>query len=90
MTPINILVVDDHNLFREGLIALLDAAPETIVVGQAGNGKEAVAQAKTVTPDVILMDIMMPELSGIEATRRILAEQPDFFRRLMACSGVGI
>ncbi len=77
MTPIKILVADDHNLFREGLIALLEAASETAVVGQAGTGTEAVAQAKAVTPDVILMDIMMPEMNGIEATRRVLAEQPD-------------
>ena len=76
MTPIKILVADDHNLFREGLIALLEAAAETAVVGQAGTGSEAVAQAKAVTPDVILMDIMMPEMNGIEATRRVLAEQP--------------
>jgi DNA-binding NarL/FixJ family response regulator len=77
MTPIKILVADDHNLFREGLIALLQAADETAVVGQAGTGTEAVKQAKAVTPDVILMDIMMPEMNGIEATRRVLAEQPD-------------
>lgn len=77
MKPIKILVADDHTLFREGLIALLEAAAETAVVGQAGTGKEAVAQAKEVAPDVILMDIMMPEMNGIEATRTILAEQPN-------------
>jgi DNA-binding NarL/FixJ family response regulator len=76
MEPIKILVVDDHKLFREGLTALLHAAPQTAVVGEAATGAEAIAQAKAVAPDVILMDIQMPDMNGIDATRRILAGNP--------------
>jgi DNA-binding NarL/FixJ family response regulator len=72
-----ILVVDDHTLFREGLAALLEAAPGIQVVGEAGNGVEALALAQKQQPDVILMDIMMPELNGIQATRRILQVRPE-------------
>ena len=75
--PIRTLVVDDHNLFRKGLIALLTEAVETTVVGEAGTGTEAISQAKTLSPDVVLMDIQMPGMNGIKATRHILDEQPE-------------
>ena len=77
MQPIRILVVDDHQLFREGLIALLNGAAETEVVGDACSGAEAVAQTNALLPDVVLMDIQMPDLNGIVATRRILAAHPQ-------------
>ena len=76
MEPVRILVVDDHTLFRAGLIALLDTAPQVQVVGEAGTGAEAVTLALELRPDVILMDIMMPEMNGIQATRRVLGELP--------------
>ena len=74
---IRVLVVDDHSLFREGLIALLRAAPQTDVVGGARSGGEALAQALQSEPDIVLMDIKMPDMNGIEATRRILAARPQ-------------
>ena len=75
--PVRVLVVDDHKLFREGLMALLHAAAETVVVGEAGTGQEAVAQCQETSPDVVLMDIQMPDMNGIDATRHILADQPN-------------
>ncbi len=77
MNPIRILVVDDHQLFIEGLTALLNATPETTVVGEAATGQEAIAQVTAVAPDVILMDIHMPDMNGVEATQRILKTNPD-------------
>lgn len=74
---IRILVVDDHVIFREGLAALLNAAPNITVIGEAGTGADAVASAAALAPDIILMDIQMPDMNGIDATRRILAAHPE-------------
>lgn len=71
-----ILIADDHPLFRDGLRALLASVPDTEVVGEAGTGDEVIALAATLEPDVILMDIKMAGVNGIEATRRILHTSP--------------
>jgi len=71
---IRVLLVDDHKMMREGLRALLDGAPDIQVVGQAADGRVALDLVRTLSPDVVVMDIGMPELNGVEATRRIRAE----------------
>lgn len=71
MTPIRVLIADDQMMVRQGFTVLLNAEPGIEVVGQAVNGLDAVAQVAELAPDVVLMDIRMPELGGIEATRRI-------------------
>jgi DNA-binding NarL/FixJ family response regulator len=73
---ITVLVAEDHSIVREGLCGLLEAAGNFTVLGQARTGREAVDMARFLNPDVILMDIGMPELNGIDATRKILEENP--------------
>jgi DNA-binding NarL/FixJ family response regulator len=71
-----VLLVDDHPVVREGLRGMIDAEPDLSVVGEAGSGTEAVSMAQSLCPDVILMDLRMPDVDGVTATERILATSP--------------
>lgn len=73
---IRVLLVDDHRMMREGLRALLAGAPDLEIVGEASDGRAALELVRTLSPDVVVMDVGMPELNGIEATRRIRTESP--------------
>ena len=74
---IRVLVADDHPVFRRGMRAILGAEPDTELIGEATDGEEAVKLALELSPDVTLMDLNMPKMTGIEATRRILETNPD-------------
>ena len=76
MNPIRVMIVDDHEIVREGLQILLAEEAGFDVVGTAGDGATALALAEKLNPDVILMDLVMPDLDGIEVTRRILSSTP--------------
>ena len=74
---IRVFIVDDHAIVRDGIRSLLATEPDIEVVGEAENGKDAVSKAQRLQPDVILMDLVMPEMDGIEAIRRIMTHQPE-------------
>lgn len=77
MRPLRILVADDHDLMRRGLKALLESRPGWTVCAEAQTGREAVTKAAELKPDIVIVDITMPELNGVEAARRILKESPN-------------
>jgi two-component system, NarL family, response regulator NreC len=76
MDPIRVLIAEDHSIVRDGLRMLLESQPDFVVVAEAASGREAVARATETRPDVVIMDISMPDLSGLEATRLIKADLP--------------
>ena len=75
--PIRVFIAEDHAIVRKGVRTLLSLEPDIEVVGEAANGREAVEQARRLHPDVILMDLVMPEMDGIQAIRQIKTEDPD-------------
>jgi DNA-binding NarL/FixJ family response regulator len=75
--PVRVVVADDHPLVRDGLRFLFGSLPDLELAGEARTGQEAVAAVREQHPDVVIMDLQMPDMNGVEATRRILAEQPD-------------
>lgn len=77
MLTIRALIVDDHPVTREGLRTALELSEDVVVIGEAASGEEAVEQARDLTPDVVFMDVRMPGIDGIEATRQILQAAPD-------------
>jgi DNA-binding NarL/FixJ family response regulator len=74
---LRVLIADDHPVFRSGLATLLSATDGVEVVGEASSGREAIESARALAPDVVVMDLQMPDLNGIEATREMLGERPD-------------
>ena len=84
---IKVLIADDHAIIRDGLRALLEAAPGILVVGDASDGLTAISRARELQPDVVIMDISMPELNGIDAASQILAELPKTLVIILSMSG---
>lgn len=75
--PLRVMVVDDHPIVREGIVGVLESVAELVVVAQAGDGVEAIELAKATTPDLVLMDLRMPRMGGVEATRRLRRAHPE-------------
>ncbi len=86
-SPIRVMIVDDHDMLREGLVAFLRVFPDLNLVTEAGSGAEAVDLAARIHPDVILMDLVMAEMDGVEATRRVLEVSPQ--SRVIALTSFG-
>ncbi len=76
MEKIKVLIADDHTVVRQGLKALLEAEPDITIVGEAENGRQALRLALKLLPDVVVIDVAMPQLNGLEATRQIIKEIP--------------
>ncbi len=74
---IHILLADDHTILRAGLKMMLNAQPDMEVIGEAHDGRQAIAEVQRLQPDIVLMDITMPDMNGIEATRQIKKLQPE-------------
>jgi DNA-binding NarL/FixJ family response regulator len=102
MKKIGVLLADDHAVVRQGLRALLEAEGDLVVVGEAENGRQAVAQTKRHLPDVVVMDVAMPGMNGVEATRQIMRNVPstkvlvltsygddDYVRQLLEAGATG-
>jgi two-component system response regulator NreC len=102
MNKIRVLIADDHTIVREGVRLLLDAQPDINVVGEAADGNQALSLARSLSPDIVLLDIGMPLMNGLEATRALKAELPkinililtmhegeDYFFRILAAGASG-
>ncbi len=76
MEPIKLLIVDDHPLFRQGLVDVLETDPSMLVVGEAADGESAVERAVELEPDIILMDVNLPKMNGLQVTRRVVSQNP--------------
>jgi len=79
MSAIRLLLVDDHEVVRTGLRMLLESCEDMVIIGEAGSGDEALRLTKQFKPDVVVMDLTLPDISGIEVTRRILQDQPQVY-----------
>src|SRR5512140_1020851 len=77
MVRMRVVVVDDHTLIRQGIVGLLESQSDIEVVGQAGNGQDGIALAAELNPDVVLMDVSMPGISGLAAAKEIKSRRPD-------------